>query len=170
MALTCAELPDGTMKMGKEMTTALVDWNRQHFQQPIRNGATVANGETFSKGLHPHETSPAELQSNTWAILEGNLDRTAVQHHELPFYNALCSTTNEVLREILEEYKEKEFRDYWTKINQHKSSSTSGTYVGLNKAMAIAVTDPVIKDQQQAIMEVIRQMSNACMTSRYILD
>ena len=48
MALTCEEIPDGTMKMGKEMTTALVDWNRQQFQQPFRNGATAVNGEAFS--------------------------------------------------------------------------------------------------------------------------
>ena len=42
--------------------------------------------------------------------------------------------------------------------------------MGLYKATAIAVTDPVIKDQQRAMMEVIMQISNACMTSGYILD
>ena len=65
---------------------------------------------------------------------------------------------------------EKEFRDYWAKINGQKSSSPSDRYVGLYKTMAIAAMDPVIKDQQRSMMEVIRQISNACMSSGYILD
>ena len=97
VALTCMEMLDGTMKMGKGTTRALEDWNRKHFQQPIRNGVTAANGGAFSKGLRPHETSPTELHSNTHAILKGILDRNAVQHHELPICNAFCSTTNEIL-------------------------------------------------------------------------
>ena len=97
VTLTYAEMPDGAMMMSEEMTPSLVDWNRKHFQQPIRNGVTMANGGAFSKGLHPHKTSPAELQRNTHSILEDDLDKTAVQHHELPFYDALHSTTNEVL-------------------------------------------------------------------------
>lgn len=100
-------MPDGTMRMAREMPTALIDWNRQQFQQPIRNGATMANVGDFSKGLCPHKTSPAELQRNTGAILEGDLDRTAVHHHEIPFYEALQSTTNEVPEKILEKYTEK---------------------------------------------------------------
>ena len=63
---------------------------------------------------------------------------------------------------------EKEFRDYWAKINGQKSSSPSDRYVGLYKAMAIAAMDPVIKDQQRSMMEVIRQISKACMMSIYI--
>ena len=133
-ALTCTEMPDGTMRI-----TALVAWNRQHFQQPIRNGATAAIRGDFSTGLRPHETSPAKQQSNTRAILEGNLDRTAVQYHEIRFYDALRSTTNEVLEKISEEYTEKEFREYWAKINEQKSSSPSGRYVGLVQKSKIYV-------------------------------
>ena len=154
--LTCVEMLDGNMKMGEGMTMALVEWNMQQFQQPIRNGAIAANAEAFSKGLRPHEMSIEELHSNTRAILEGNLDRTEVQHHELHLYDALWSTTNEVLEKILEEYTEKEIWDYWAKINKQKSSSPSGRYVRLYKAMTIAVTEPAIKDQQRAMMEVIR--------------
>ena len=71
-----------------------------------------------------------------------------VQNHELPFYNALRSTNSEVLETIPEEITEKEFLDYWAKINEQKSSSPSGRYVGLYKVMVISVTDPVIKENQ----------------------
>ena len=37
VALTCVEMLDGSMQMGKGMTMALVEWNRQHFQQPSSN-------------------------------------------------------------------------------------------------------------------------------------
>ena len=148
MALTCMEMLDGGMKMGNEITMVLVEWNRQHFQQPQRNGATSANGEAFGKGPRPHEMTIKELHNNTQAILEGALDRTVVQNHELPFYNALRSTNSEVLETIPEEITEKEFLDYWAKINEQKSSSPSGRYVGLYKVMVISVTDPVIKENQ----------------------
>ena len=59
----------------------------------------------------------------------------------------LFMTTNEVLEKISEEYMEKEFRDYWAKINKQKLSSSSGRYVELCRAMAIAAKDPMIKDQ-----------------------
>ena len=36
---------------------------------------------------------------------------------------------------------EKEFRDYWAKINEQKSSSPFSRYVELYKVMAIAVMD-----------------------------
>ena len=170
MALTCVEMLDGSMKMGEEMTTVLVEWNRQHFQQPIRNGATTANGGAFSKELQPHETSIEEIHNNTRAILEGTLDRTIVQNHEFPFYDALHRTTNELLETISEECKEKEFHENWAKINEQKSSSPSGRYVGLYKVIAVAVMDPEIKEKQQAMREVIRQISNACTKIGYILD
>ena len=142
VALTCVEMLDRCMKMGKETTTTLVECNMQHFQQPIRNGATAAKGgEAFSKGLRPHETLIGELSNNSWANFGGTLDKTVVQNHELPFYDALRSTTNKVLGMILEEYTEKEFHEYWAKINKLKSSSPSGRYVGLYKTMAISVTD-----------------------------
>ena len=111
-ALTCAEMLDGRMKIGKEMTTALVEWNRQHSQQLKRNGATTVNGEAFSKGLRPHLTTIEELHNNTRAILEGTFDRKLLQNHELPFYDALRSTTSEVLEMISEELTEKEFLNY----------------------------------------------------------
>ena len=41
-------MPERTMKAGNAMAAALVDWNRQHFQQPISNVATTANGGIFS--------------------------------------------------------------------------------------------------------------------------
>ena len=36
--------------------------------------------------------------------------------------------------------------------------------------MVISVTDPVIKEKQQAMMELIGQISNACMKSGHILE
>ena len=110
--LTCVEMLDGNMKMGEGMTMALVEWNMQQFQQPIRNGAIAANAEAFSKGLRPHETTIEELHNNTRAILEGTFDRKLLQNHELPFYDALRSTTSEVLEMISEELTEKEFLNY----------------------------------------------------------
>ena len=71
MALTCVEMPDRMTKIGKEMTTALVDWNKQHFQQPIVNGATAADGGIFSRGLCLHNSSPEDLQQHTRTILAG---------------------------------------------------------------------------------------------------
>ena len=74
-----------------------------------------------------------EVHNNTRAILEGTLDRTIVQNHELPFYDALRNTTNEVLETIPEEYMEKEFHEYWAKIKEQimydnfSSSSISAT-------------------------------------------
>ena len=95
--------------------------------------------------------------------MDGTLDRTMVQNHKLPFYDALRSTTNDVLDTISEKYTAKEFLECWAKINEQKLSSPSGRYVGLYKAMAIAVTEPEMR-------EVIRQISNSCMTSGYILN
>ena len=71
---------------------------------------------------------------------------------------------------ITEELTEKEFLDYWAKINKQKSFSLSRRYVGLYKAMAISVTDSVIKEKQRAMMELIRQISNAYMKSGHILE
>ena len=71
-----------------------------------------------------------------------------VQNQELRFYDALRSTASEVLETILEESTDKKFLEYWAKINEQKSSRPSSRYVGLYKAMAISVTDPVIKEKQ----------------------
>ena len=113
--------------------------------------------------LQSYTATPGQYWKATLAEMQYNI-------MNLLFYDALWSTTNEVLEKISEEYMEKELRDYWAKNNKQILSSPSVRYVGLHKAMVIVVMNPVIKDQQQAIMEVIRQMSNACMTSRYILD
>ena len=74
VAVTWVEMLDGSMKICEGMTMMLVERNRQHFQISIRNGGTAANGEAFSKGLRPHETSNEELHKNTRAILEDTLD------------------------------------------------------------------------------------------------
>ena len=66
VALTCVEMLDRSMKMGKEMTTALVEWNRQHFQQPQRNGATSANGEAFRKAC-----DHSRRQSKSYTTIPG---------------------------------------------------------------------------------------------------
>ena len=80
------------------------------------------------------------------------MDRTVIQPHEIPFYEALQSTTNEVLEKISEGYTHKEFRKYWAKISKQKSSSPSDRYMGLYNVLATAVTNPEIRDKQQALM------------------
>ena len=94
----------------------------------------------------------------TWTETQYNLTRFL----STKLYEALRSSTTEVLVKIEEEYNEKEFREYmyWAKINEHKLSSPSGRYVELYKALVIAVTGPEIKDKQRAMMEVIRWLSN----------
>ena len=160
---------DGQRISGSEMPTAFVTYNAHHFQQPIRNGATAADGRDFCNGLRAYRTTEEDLSNNTYVVLRGEIAEPTIKESEVPFYESIRCVP-QPLTTIREAIPFNEFKRYWATIVERKSSSPSGRHVGLYKSLAKDLGDRAVADQQEFIREYIRLISNLCIRTGYILQ
>jgi len=109
------------------MTNAFVTYNAHQFQQPIRNGATAADGGDFCNGLRAYQTTDADLSNNTYDILRGEIAESTIKESEVPFYESIkCDP--QPLTTIREEIPFNDFKRYWATIIEKKLSSSAATW------------------------------------------
>ena len=67
--LKCVIGDDGQRISGRDMPTAFVAYNAEHFQQPRRKGATAADEGDFCNGIPAYRTTDEDLENNTYEVL-----------------------------------------------------------------------------------------------------
>ena len=71
------------------MSKAFVAYNAEHFQQPRRSGATVADRGDFCNGLQEYQTTNEDLKNNTFDVLGGEFEESNINESEVPFYDSI---------------------------------------------------------------------------------
>ena len=92
--LKCVIGEDRQQILGSAMPNAFVIYNAHHFQQPIRNGATTADGGDFCNGLRAYQTTDVDLLNNTFAIYEGRLQNPPSKNRKCPSMKASSAIHN----------------------------------------------------------------------------
>ena len=151
------------------MPNAFVTYNAHHFQQPIRNGATAADGGDFCNGLRAYQTTDVDLSNNTYDILRGEIAESTIKESEVPFYNSFKCTPQPITT-ISKEIPFRAFKRYWTTIVERKSSSPSSHHVEIYKALAKDLGDQAVAEQQDFIRKYIRLINNLCTRTGFILE
>ena len=138
---------DGQRISGRDMPTAFVAYNAEHFQQPRRNVATAADGGDFCNGLRAYRTTDEELENNTYEVLRGEFEESNIKASEVPFYDSIKCDPQPITT-ISEEIPSNDFKRYWATIEERKSSSPSGRHVGIYKSLAKDLGDREMAEQQ----------------------
>ena len=137
---------DGQRISGRDMPTAFVAYNAEHFQQPRRNVATAADGGDFCNGLIAYRTTDEELENNTYEVLRGEFEESNIKASEVPFYDSIKCDPQPIT--ISEEIPSNDFKRYWATIEERKSFSPSGRHVGIYKSLAKDLGDREMAEQQ----------------------
>ena len=87
----------------------------------------------------------------------------------MPFYNSI-KCNQQPITTISEEITFNEFKRYWATIEERKSSSPSGRYVGIYKLLAKDLGDREMTEKQEFVLEYIRLISNLCIWMGFILE
>ena len=125
------------------MNDAFVQHNAHHFQQPPSNGVSAAIPRRVLEDLSPHDEEGTmnrvvHAYKNYYSILDGEYDLEKVQKIKRPFYEQLqrgCDPIESMGRPMTYE----EMNQYWIKLPERTSSSSSGCQVGLYKAMHVCI-------------------------------